>query len=371
MKILVINFEYPPVGGGASPTSEEITKELYKQGHQVTVVTMAWGALPLFEDRNGILIHRIPSGRKLPNMSRLKEHIRFLINGRKFLKQHLARHTYDIIHSHFIISSGFLALWVKNKYGIPYVITPHGSDLPGYNPDHFKLMHQFTPPFIKRILRGAEKVTFTSSYHKSLSAPYIEERKTEVIPSGIRISTGNTTNKKNIILTTGRLLRRKGFHTLIQSVYDESINYEVHIAGDGPMMDELKQMAQGSQTPIIFHGWLDNKSDEYRQLLAEASIYCLVSSFENAPVSLLEAMAYGCAIITSDGTGCAEMVEDSGLLVPSDNPEALKKSIKELVLDQSLIVQYGKRAQKRVQNKFSWTVIGHQYENILREACKK
>lgn len=370
MKILVINFEYPPVGGGASPTSEEVTKELKEQGHQVTVITMAWGELPHLEDRNGIIIHRIPSGRRLPNMSRLIEHIRFLINGRKYLKQHLKKYSYDIVHSHFIISSGFLAFWVKNQYHIPYVITPHGSDLPGYNPDHFKLMHKFTPLFIKRILSGASKVTFTSSYHKSLASSFVEDKKTVVIPSGIRISDGVISDKKKIILTTGRLLRRKGFHTLIEAVHSESLNYEVHIAGDGPMMNELKELAKGSQTPIIFHGWLDNKSDKYRQLLASASIYCLVSSFENAPVSILEAMGNGCAIITSDGTGCEEMIGDSGILVPSENPSDLRSSIHRLISNEQLIAQYGARAFERVQQKFTWTAIGKQYENVLKEACK-
>ncbi|NNF33780.1 MAG: glycosyltransferase family 4 protein [Saprospiraceae bacterium] len=373
MRILIINFEYPPIGGGASPVCEQIASYLYQRGHSISVVTMAYGNLPAFEERNGIFIFRIESGRRQPNMSRMSEHLKYLYFARKFLLNHLTEHRYDVTHCHFFISSGILARWVWHRFKIPYIVTPHGSDLPGYNPDHFKLMHVFTPPVIRKIIANCQYIVSPSHFLKDLVTPFIRKNhnKLQVIPNGIVMPDHHEKEKKKIILSTGRLLRRKGFHTLVSAVKNQDLHYELHIAGDGPMKKELEQLATDSKTRIVFHGWLDNKSTEYKELLEEASIYCLVSKFENAPVSILEAMAHGCAIITSDGTGCAEMVGDSGIQVPAEDPLTLKIAINNLINDENSIGKLGKKAMKRVNEKFTWERISEEYEEILIRACQE
>ena len=373
MKILVINFEYPPVGGGASPVGEEVAIQLYMMGNQVDVITMAYGLLPQYEERNGIKIHRIESGRKLPNMSRLVEHLKFLYGARKFLKTHLKNNNYDVVHAHFFISSGVLAYWLWKYHKIPYIITPHGSDLPGYNPDHFKWMHLFTPRLIRLLILNCQFVISPSKYLGNLVIPLLknDNDKLKIIPYGITLPEPSPQDKKNIILSTGRLLRRKGFHWLIEAVSSIDIGYELHIAGDGPMMSELKELASRSKTRVVLHGWLDNKSKKYHDLLRKAKIYSLVSSSENVPVSLLEAMSYNCAVITSDETGCAELVADAGVLIPANNLEVLKSTISDLVQDEDRIIELGKRAQKRVKDHYVWSKVGLSYKEVLEEACQK
>ena len=59
MNILVLNYEFPPLGGGASPVSRDISIQLQKRGHQVTVLTMGYRDLPEYEEMQGIKIYRL------------------------------------------------------------------------------------------------------------------------------------------------------------------------------------------------------------------------------------------------------------------------------------------------------------------------
>lgn len=368
MRVLVLNFEYPPIGGGASPVCGRICEELVKRYHQVTVLTMGFGDLAQHEVLNGVEIHRIDVRRREPNMSYPLEHLRFLRKGRKFMKSFMRGRTFDVIHCHFIISTGILAGWVSKKYRIPFVMTAHGSDLPGYNPDRFSMIHWVTPIWIRSLLKACSSITAPSHFLSSLISPHMPQgRSVEFIPNGIDYP-GQNKEKANIILSTGRLLPRKGFQDLIKAVSDEDLGYEVHICGDGPEMDTLETLASTSKTKVILHGWLDNKSDRYINLLSSAKIYCLVSKFENASIAILEAMANACAIITSDESGTAEMVAEAGIKLPFNDVQALSSKLKMLVKNDDIRKKYGTEASKRAISTYMWKDIISSYEMTLRKA---
>ncbi|MBC8495983.1 glycosyltransferase, partial [archaeon] len=85
-----------------------------------------------------------------------------------------------------------------------------------------------------------------SNYLKGLIIRNIKawpENKLVKVPNGIHPSKFSPGKKKKIILSTGRLLPRKGFQYLIKAVSDIESDYEVHICGDGPMMSELRELA--------------------------------------------------------------------------------------------------------------------------------
>src|SRR6185369_14485848 len=158
-------------------------------------------------------------------------------------------------------------------------------------------------------------------------------RNIKVIPNGIDTKKFTPQKKKNYIFSSGRLLPNKGFQYLIQAVSDGDIGYEVHIAGDGPMMSELGKLAEKSKTKIVFHGWMNNHSQEYKNTLEQAAIFVLASEKESFGMVLLEAMSAGCAIITTNISGCSEIVGNSGLLVQSSDIADLLKKILFLISD--------------------------------------
>jgi len=365
VRILILNYEYPPLGGGASPASHEVTKRYARDGHDVLVVTMHLKGLPEEETMDGVNIVRLKSWRSKAHMCHPWEQARFLQVARSFLKSHLKEKKYDLVHCHFVIPTGILARWIKNKYQIPYVLTSHGSDIPGYNPDRFKALHYLTPPTIRSIIAGADFIFPSSKYLGSMiekvTGPLGE--KLVVMPNGIEKDVYIPGTKEKIILSTGRLLHRKGFQYLIEAVHDIDSGYQLYICGDGPMMDELKHMAEGSLTPVVFHGWISNKSDAYKELLSKASIFSLVS-IENSSVSLVEAMSAGCAMITSKTSGCAETVADAGKLVEHGAVDGVKKALLEYFEDPELVRRNGQKARKRIEEVLDWEKVYKGYQVI-------
>ncbi|OQB06163.1 MAG: Glycogen synthase [bacterium ADurb.Bin212] len=367
-RILILNYEFPPLGGGGSPVAYEIAKRYVEAGNSVCVVTMGYRGLPRYEKIDGIKIFRVPSIRKRKEICQPWEQLSYIISAKLFLKRHLKDNKYDINHTHFIIPTGIVSLWLKRKYGIKYIITSHGSDVPGHNPQRFVFLHKFTKPILKRICFEAEKIVSPSNYLKETIINNIDKviiHKLTVIPNGIDPNIYLPVKKEKIILSTGRLINFKGFQYLIKSVSPKDLRYKLHICGDGPMMSELKEMAKQSKTKIIFHGWVDNKSREYIQLLGKASIYCLFSSKENASISLLEAMSAGCAVLTSNVAGCLETVGESGLIVEPKNVEEIRGQINALISDHRLIEKLSREGRKRVLNNYSWEKVVSKYIELL------
>ncbi len=371
MKILFLNYEFPPLGGGASPISYEIAERYVGLGHEVAVVTMAFEGLPSFEMVNGISVHRVNCIRAKKEICHPHEMLTFIANGKKFLNQHLSTENYDVCHNHFVIPTGLLALHAKKKFGLKYIITSHGSDIPGYNNDRFKFLHLFTKPILRSILKQSSGNFSGSNYLANLAnsnlnppIPY------QTIREGFHSDLYEPKEKKNIILSTGRLLQRKGFQYLIEAVSHRDTGYEVHICGDGPMMEQLKALAEKSKTKVVFHGWIDNQSKEYKNLLESAAIYSLVSAKENASKSLLEAMSAGCATITSNMAGCPESVGDAGITIAPEDPMALRKVLEDLMADESKISTLGELARKRILETYNWDVLIKEYESVLTKVSQ-
>mgnify|MGYP006280030745 CR=1 FL=1 len=362
----MINYEYPPIGGGGAPATYEKAKSLVERGNTVDVVTMSYKGLPKFETVEGINIYRVPSIRAKKEMCSPHEMLSFVFGAKHFLRKHLKKNKYDFCHCHFIIPSGLVASWVKKKYGIPYRIKAGGSDVPGYNPDRFKLLHKFTLPMLKNVCSNSNQIVTPSRYLADLIKKNIGNYKIKIIPNGVFTDHFVPQKKKKVILSTGRLLERKGFQYLIKAVSDTDIGYEVHIAGDGPMMAQLKQLAAKSKTKIVFHGWVNNKSKLYKDLLETASIYVLASEKENASISLLEGMSAGCAMITTNISGCPETVGEAGLLFTPRNVKELKEKIDYFVEDGNRIVEYGKKARERLEKYYDWEKIIKDYEAMPR-----
>jgi glycosyltransferase involved in cell wall biosynthesis len=368
MNILVLNYEFPPLGGGAGSVSFEISKRYVQLGHSVDVVTMGYKDLPEKETKSGINVYRVKCIRLKKEICGTNEMISYVLSSIIFLNRLMKQKKYDICHCHFIIPTGVIAWWLNYKYKLDFIITVHGSDVPGYNPDRFKFEHKFTKQLLKGISKRAKVVCSPSLYLKKMIKENISEFYVNHIPNGIDLDNFKldlSMPKKNIILSTGRLLKRKGFHTLINAVHGVKLPYEVHIAGDGPYRKNLEKIALGSKTKIVFHGWIDKDSNKLLKLYEEASIFVLMSSKENASIALLEGMAAKCAVITTNVSGCPETIGDAGYLIDYEDDKKLREILILLSESRVLVENFSEMAYKRLVKNYLWEQIIDDYIKVL------
>ena len=370
MKLLLLNYEFPPLGGGASPVSFEIGRRLADDhGFDIDVVTMGFTELAAYEEISPhFRIHRVPCWRSKKEICQPWEQATYLLTGYHKAAALQNAKFYDICHAHFLIPTGLIAEKLRRRFGLPYVVTAHGSDVPGFNDDRFKLLHMFTGPLLRRVVKGARRVVAPSEFLQRLMRTRVRAElgeKLNVIPNGIDVEFFTPAPKRNIILGTGRLLPRKGFQYLLQAVADKDLGYEVHICGDGPMMATLRKLQQRSKTKVVLHGWMDNRSTAYRELLETAAIYVLPSLKENASIALLEAMAAGAAVVTTDVSGCPETVGPEGMLVPPENPLALKTVLMRLVGNEEYLGRCQRAMRQRAEQVFAWDKIIDRYRGCF------
>ena len=312
MRILVLNYEYPPLGGGAAPVCRDLAVRMSALGHQVTVVTMGYHDLPSHERKDGVEVYRVRCLRTRAHACLPWEQYTYIRSSRRFLKKHMLDHTYDVCHAHFIVPTGPVARWLKRQYGIPYVLTAHGSDVEGYNKKcYLRVMHRVLRPFWRQIVREASGVAAPSAYMLRLMQQEMRDGPYVQIPNGLDLDRYHPVQftKGKSILVMSRLQKFKNVQVVLRAVSlireTDWNDWHVDILGDGPYRRELEAMCRtlAIEKRIQFRGWVEHGSVEQLQYLSRAAVYVSASSFENCPMTVLEALAAGCYPLLSDIEG--------------------------------------------------------------------
>lgn len=374
MRILKLCYEYPPIGGGGGQVAAALSQELVKLGHQVDLVTMSFDGLPSFEQDQGVNIYRVPAVRLKKSICHPPEMATYLVSALPILLWMVRHNHYDINHTHFIFPDAILSSILKKTTNLPYIITAHGSDVPGYNPNRFKLLHQILEPIWRQVVRDAKGIVSPSQNLAHLITKKAPDVAITLIPNGIHSRSKEITAIDDPhILVVSRMFERKGIQYFFASLEGTRHPFQVDIVGDGPYLPTLKTQAMNLNTNarITFHGWLDHNSAKLQELMEKASIFILPSETENFPVVLLEAMAAGLAIITTQGTGCEEVVGNAALLVKPRDPAAILEALMTLIDRPELRLELSQAASQRVETEFKWQIIARRYIDLYQQSIIK
>jgi glycosyltransferase involved in cell wall biosynthesis len=367
-KILMLSYEFPPLGGGGARVVNSLIQELCKFDQPIDLVTMGIRGQGDEPGQQKLEISRIPCFRSNPSVCYAHEMIPYILLGLPKLLRKVRSERYLINHTHFIFPDGLLAWLLFKRTGLPYVITAHGSDVPGYNPERFAFLHRLLKPFWMAITNSAACILCPSRHLESLLLEANPAAKTMVMPNGIDTNRFQPASERShSILVVTRMVKRKGVQYLIEALADWEGHPEVTIVGDGPYLETLKALAKRKNVRANFLGFIDNKSPEFKQVLESSRYFVFTSSAENFPVVLLEAMAAGLAIVTTNDTGCAEVVGDAALLVQPKNSTAIRNALERLAANQELSRSLMANARSRVTQLFHAKKITERHMQIYRQ----
>lgn len=366
MNILVLNYEFPPLGGGAAPVSRDIAYQYSKMGYRVVVLTMGYKDLPAHEIVEGAEIYRLKCWRSKKSSCMPWEQYTYILAVKKFMKHHMKSYAYDVCHTHFVIPTGAVAKWIKREYKIPYIITAHGSDVEGYNPKKLmRFMHFILRRPWRRIIDESQYVVSPSAFLKGLMEKNYPCDKYVYVPNGIDWnkfhSLSVTQNKGKKVLIMGRLQRFKNVQTVIHALAKSELGeWHADILGDGPYRGELEKLVEELQLSdrITFHGWIDNGTKEQLQFVQQASLYISASRVENCPMSVIEAIAAGCYPLLSDIPAHRQLVSGEEYFFETNNSNQLS----ELIMNKIRMIENGR---VRIPD-----VSGYDWKNVMKRYVK-
>lgn len=373
MSYLLINYEYPPIGGGAANATYFLAQALNKAGHRVIVLTSGFEKLQGYSLENQIHIYRLSSSRKSSSQSNIYEMLSFIFHAFMFIRKLYRKEKPKKIIAFFTIPSGIPALCFNFLYKIPYIISLRGGDVPEHVPE-LKNFHRKIA-FIRRlILKKATAIVANSTSLKNLSQR-TDHFPVEVIPNGVdtqffKYIERNANNESAYkFLFVGRLHKEKNIEIIINQLAAIKSKYlfEFHVVGNGGDYARLKQIAIEKQIyeNIIWHGWLSK--NEIREIYSKVDCLINPSLYEGMPNVVLEAMACGLPIIASKVGGNEAVVKhnETGFLFNLKQSRELQFAIIKLLKNREIGIQLGKTGREWVVNEFSWDTTAIAYHNLF------
>ena len=369
MRILLVSYEYPPVGAGAATAGRAIAKALIELGHRVIVLTGRFQGLPPRYEDQGIIIHRVPSLRRRMDRSDVVEMTSFLAAGLMFVPKIVRTHRVEGAIVFFSMPCGPIGLFGRWICGVPYIISLRGGDVPGAEPS-LNFLHRFLSPIRRTVLKNSIAIVANSDGLRKM-AETADRFPVQVIPNGVDIEFFIPAHSKPArnesllrILFVGRFQQQKNLPFLFRQVAQLApTTFELHLVGDGPEKQRLERLARklGIASAITWHGWLPPAA--LPQMYQSADCLVNPSLYEGMSNVVLEAMACGLPVIASRVPGNAELVGEgeTGFLFDLQEPDSLMNAIGQLMNDRDLCARLGAAARNRVTKNFSWSNVARAY----------
>jgi len=394
MRILIITYEFPPIGGGVGVASYQMSKELAKR-HRVEILTSRFRDCPVKEEKNGLIIHRVPViHRDNPFTGSILSLLSFFPSSLKKGFTLLKKEKFDLIHSYFGIPVGIIGVILSKCFSIPHVTTLIGGEIIDsrksfrYRGERSSFALSLVP--FKRTIFGKTLLWVLQNSKAIVAISNDTVRGTneflkisfdiKIIPPGMKPPNFRVENRQKLgfanedflIVSICRLVKRKCLDHIIQAVSrlkDKRI--KILFIGDGPEKQNLIRLAKqlNISDQITYLGYV---SEEVKfQYLSISNLFVLTSFHEGFGIVYLEGMYCGLPVIATNNGGQTDFIRDgeNGFLIPVGDVEKLAQKIKELIENEELRKRMGESNRKKTQG-FTVDREAQQYENLYEEIIK-
>lgn len=353
--------------GGAERVVSNLANRFAKEGYEVVIATEWYGTDEFALDQKVRRVH-VGLTKEDENRSRISKMLRRIWYLRRFMKKEKP----DVVVA-FTRGVLYRALAAGIGTGIPVVISVRTDPVGHYDKKADKLR-------IPLLFPHAAGCVFQTEGAKAFFAPYLQENSRIILnplnPKYVGVPEPAVRTKD--VVQSGRLVDFKNQPMLIRAflkVHEKHPDYTLKIYGPDSK-DGTKEILES-----IIH---ENHAEDFVKLmggsntlekdLADAALYAFSSDWEGLPNALMEAMALGLPVVSTDCPcgGPKTLIEDgvNGLLVPIMDEKAMTDGILRLIEDRELAERLGREARK-ISERANEDAVFEQWQTYLQECCKR
>ncbi len=435
MRILIINYEFPPIGAGGGKASQKIAASLVEMGHTVRVITsrptqlyslsgniaaglgfgfwlyliyakfafnedlsdhgftilgtlliligfilrhtgLTWEltnpirGLKAVEFIEGVEVQRVPVLRQRQEYCSTWEMGTFVLSGLWHSLFQVRQFKPDVVHVFFGIPDGPIGWALKRVYGLPYLISLRGADVPSDEVKRFAKHYKILRPLVRWLWNDADALVSVSNGLREYAYETTPDLPIDVIPNAIELSVFTPPRKRETtgpvkLLFVGRLNAFKNVESLLESINRLNEmgvdNFELQLIGEGERRANLERLTveKGLTRQVRFLGWLGRELlvERYRQ----ADLFVTATTWEGMPNTVLEGMACGLPVVATRAAGLDQLVKEgiNGYLVDINDSASLADRLASLIDN-----------RKIAEQEFAWEYIAEQYVQIYQRITK-
>lgn len=385
LRVLMLSWEYPPhVVGGLSRHVHGLSVQLASMGHEVHVLTAGNENSPPYEHLNDVHVHRV-----IP-LNHSDESFLSWVGGLNLALTYQAERlseevAFDLIHAHDWLV-GTAAIVLKESLGIPLLTTIHATEH-GRNNGIYTELQKFIHQKEVQLTEESDQLIVCSQYMREMLSEIFQapDGKMAVIANGIEVPEQTEwfleevypdAAGKRYIFSIGRMVKEKGFDTIIQAADIARKNerdYFFLIAGTGPLLETYRQevSARNLEEYIQFIGYI---SDHQRNALIHGCEMAVFPSiYEPFGIVALESMVMGKPTIVSKTGGLKGIVQHlkTGLYMLPNNAHHLLEQIELLKTHPETAKELGQNGMLAASSMYGWKRIAEETCRIMRDTVIK
>jgi glycosyltransferase involved in cell wall biosynthesis len=370
MKILMLNYEFPPIGGGGGQAHRALLEQ-YAGRPDLDVDVLTSAPKPgLFVEKlaANVLIFKMGIRKRHLHLWRRKEVVEWLLKAGSCYRGMIQKGDYDLVHAFFGFPTGWLCYRTARR--LPYVISLRGSDVPGENA-RLQLEYKILGPLVfKPIWRKASALVACSEGLKARALRFLPSADVQVITNGVDLDrfhpadVGCAVHTNSLrLLTVGRLSGTKRLPLLVEMIerlHGQGCKTRLTVVGGGALESELRRLLSEKdlRDEVTLVGRRDG--DEMPEVYRQHDVYVSASMQEGMSNAMLEAMASGLPIVTTRCEGVDELISDNGIVVEEPVPAALAEAVKGLIGKPEVRRTMSLAARKKAES-FGWDAVAESY----------
>jgi glycosyltransferase involved in cell wall biosynthesis len=376
MTYLLINYEYPPLGGGAASATRNMGAALSRRGNRVVVLTSAYKQHRGISDEDGMTVVRVPAWRRSIHRSGIIQMTAFILSSSRQVERIARGYNVERVLAFFSIPGGVVARWLQCRSSIPYAVSLRGGDVPGTEPG-LRLFYKMLAGLRRNIIRHARYVSAPSTGLKKLSEQ-ADPFTVEVIPNGVDCEyfkpEPQSGHRPLTLLSVGRLHPQKNVQRTLEILLaireQANIAATARVIGDGPERRRLEKFARQHhlESAVSFEGWLPRS--EVAAAYRSATVLVQLSLYEGMSNTILEGLASGLPVVASRIPENMELIEpeQNGLVFdPDEGVPKIAAEIVRLHQNPELWDRMSNQAREQIKAKYSWDRVAEMYENCFQK----